>query len=489
MQKQITRRVFLEKSAISLTIGATVQELSATGHVFQTNTQALQDSSQQGFAHRGYLGWITDLASEPDTFAPWPSTRLDRRLLQDYRTSFATMRQLNFNEISIWGLYVARAWPVDVESALTKERGALVETLIDDAHRHGLRVYAGLGVYSWGFEEIIKAYPRLSRSSNRQAMCASEPESWKWMQRVVDFVFKRLAVDGVSMQSADQGRCSCEQCKVYSDAEYHALLNVRVADYVRSRWPSKIIGINSWGLKFQDPAALPSLVKMGQKVDYIIDVHDSSRQLDESYRRQVIQALDCDFGTLGGPQVEPPQHWARDRWFLPTLKRNGEHLQQLAADGGRACEYFFHIMANPGDEVSLRLAGKVLAEPGVAWEKHLEVAIEQVFGVSRRSTRDALAQLLLNAEEAYFKHLDPKLCGTISMEPLIGDQPGKPVYLIEKLNAAQRQAYQTDLQALKAEAQKLLPDVPQKAKMAMAIRGMTHVLKDLQELKTTKPRI
>jgi hypothetical protein len=34
-----------------------------------------------------------------------------------------------------------------------------------------------------------------------------------------------------------------------------------------------------------------------------------------------------------------PQHWNRDRWFLPTPKRTAKHLQALAADGGRACEY------------------------------------------------------------------------------------------------------------------------------------------------------
>ena len=29
------------------------------------------------FNHRGYLGWITDLASEPDRSAAWPSMRLE----------------------------------------------------------------------------------------------------------------------------------------------------------------------------------------------------------------------------------------------------------------------------------------------------------------------------------------------------------------------------------------------------------------------------
>jgi hypothetical protein len=36
---------------------------------------------------------------------------------------------------------------------------------------------------------------------------------------------------------------------------------------------------------------------------------------------------------------------------------------ELYAEGGRACEYFFHVLKNPGDEVSFHMAGKVLDEP------------------------------------------------------------------------------------------------------------------------------
>ena len=61
------------------------------------------------FNHRGYLGWITDLASEPDRSVAWPSMRLDAQLLKDYQESFAVMQRLGFNEISVWGLYVSRA--------------------------------------------------------------------------------------------------------------------------------------------------------------------------------------------------------------------------------------------------------------------------------------------------------------------------------------------------------------------------------------------
>ena len=134
--------------------------------------------------------------------------RLDEALLEDYRQSFAMMKRVGLEEAVIWGFYVSREWPADITSAVTKERGAMVERLIDAAHREGLRVYTGLGVYSWGFEQIIQAHPELSRT-NRQAMCGSLPAAWEWMRKVTDFVFTRFPVDGASLQSADQGRCKC----------------------------------------------------------------------------------------------------------------------------------------------------------------------------------------------------------------------------------------------------------------------------------------
>lgn len=431
------------------------------------------------FNHRGYLGWITDLATDPDRFGAWPSMRLDEQLLRDYNESFQVMQKLGFNEISIWGLYVAYDWPLDIKSAVNPRRGAMVEKLIDVAHQRGIRVYSGLGVYCCGFDEIIKANPRLSKG-NQRVMCASQPESWKWMEKVVDFVFERFPIDGVSMQSADQGRCNCDQCGTYSDAEYHALVNVRTSEYVRSHWPRKTIGINSWGLRFEEPDTLPSLVKISQKADYLIDVHDSSRKRARDYRKKIIETLACDFGTLGGPQVEPPQHWDRDRWFLPALRRAGEHLQQLSEEGGRACEYFFHILANPGDELSFWLAGRTMSDPASPWKKHLISSVEELYPGSKITTRDALVELFLDAEEAYFKHLPAESSGTISMEPLVSDRPGPPVYLTKRLNSRQRAAYAEDLKGIQARFEKLLPDVPQKDKMRTIIGCLVNARKDAE---------
>lgn len=472
IQAKLTRRAVLTAGTAAL--------VSLTAAPLPLSRVAAAEPGRKSFRHRVYLGWITDLATRADTRADWPSMRLDEDLLRNYRESFALMRRLGFNAMSVWGLYVSRCWPVEISSAISPARGALVEKLIDAAHREGIRVCSGLGVYSWGFDEIIRARPQLSRG-NPRAMCASEPAAWRWMQRVIDFVFTRFPIDGVSLQSADQGRCLCAQCRAYSNAEYHALLNVRTSEYIRSRWPNKTVAVNSWGMDFDNPATLPALVQMSRHVDYLIDTHNTSSRRDPQYRRKIITSLACDFGTLGGPQVEPPQHWPRDRWFLPTLRRVGEHLTQLADEGGRACEYFFHILANPGDELSFWLAGKTLSDPVTTWDKHLQTSVEELYDVTTATARDALTELFLKAEEAYFRHQPAELCGTISLEPLVNDRPGKPIYLMEKLTAAQRAAYAKDLAAIERQASALLAAIPRRDKMQMVLRCLKNAQKDAME--------
>src|SRR5579885_3682922 len=431
-------------------------------------------SAAGGFEHRGYLGWITDLATEPDTNAAWPSMRLDERLLEDYRHTFALMKRLGFKEAVIWGFYVSRAWPVDISSAVGKERGAMVEKLIGLAHAQGL------GVYSWGFEQIIRAHPELSRT-NPRAMCASRPEAWEWMRRVIDFVFTRFPVDGASLQSADQGRCECAECRRYADTEYHVRLDVRVSEYVRSRWRDRTLAVSGWGMRFDNPGDLPHLVELSKHIDYLIDVPDSAARRDPAWRRTLIGALDCRFGTIGGPQVEPPQHWQRDRWFLPTPKHQGEHLASLYGDGGRACEFFFHILANPGDEVSFWVAGKALSDPTAGWQHHLESTLDELYRTRKAATAD-LMNLFVRAEDAYLSLVPAIRSATISLEPLIGDRPGPPVYLAQRLGPEQRRTYRREVETLSAEFRKLGRDVPEKGRMRKILRCLDNVRADLDSL-------
>ena len=430
------------------------------------------------FRYRSYLGWITDLSSVPDSNAMWPSMRIDNRLLEDYRKTFHVMRETGFQDLCVWGLYVARAWPVDIGSAVQPNRAKLVERLIADAHRSGIRVVSGLGVYSWGFEQILQANPHLAKS-NRNTMCGSDEGSWTWMRKVIDFVLTRFPIDGVSMQSADQGRCTCDRCLRFSDTEYHARLNIRCADYIRSKWPGKLVAVSGWGMRFEDAASLPHLTELSRHIDYLIDVTDSSRKHDAALRGKLINSLECAFGTLGGPQVEPPQHWERDRWFLPTIRRVAEHLQSLYGAGGRACEWFYHILSNPGDEISTWVAGKILSDPAIDWQKHLDASVERLYGISHPEVRQSLCEAFLAAEDAYFRYIPPTACGTISLEPLVSSTSGAPVYLTKRLTAAQRSKYRDSMRRVRAQFQELLPEVPEKRRIKLILQCIGNIEQDL----------
>jgi hypothetical protein len=177
--------------------------------------------------------------------------------------------------------------------------------------------------------------------------------------------------------------------------------------------------------------------------------------------------------------VEPPLHWQRDRWFLPTARAQGEHLAGLAADGGHACEYFMHIRANPGDEVTFHVAGKLLHDIGTPWQTYLRQTLEELYGVTRPATSDALFELFVRAEQAYMTRIKTFGSGDISMEPLVGDSPGPPVYLTKRMTVDGRKAYGKDLLEAAAGFRKVRADVPDKARIDLILRCLDNVQKDI----------
>lgn len=434
-------------------------------------------ATESPFRYRSLLGWITDQDSRPDENTAWPSMRLDETTMADYERTFDMMVETGFNQIVIWGLFVSDAWPLDITSAVTPQRGKLVERLVARASKRGIRVLNGLGVYSWGFRNIIAANPKLGPTS-REAMCASEEESWDWMRKILDYTSTRFALDGVSMQSADRGRCTCDRCKRWTDAEYHSRINIRAAEYLRSKWPKQTLAVSGWGMNFEDPASQPHVVNLSSRIEYLIDVDGSTTRRDPAYRKQFVRNLKCGMGTLGGPQVEPPQHWKRDRWFLPTARHNAQHLAALKADGGRACEYFFHILANPGDELTQHVVGLCLSQPDVAWEKHLDQSIRRIYRLSNSAEVTQLAEAFLAAEDAYFNNARPVRDGTISMEPLVGSSPGPAIYLSKHMDAQQIAAYSRDLSKVADKFRALPPKLQANPRIALSLRCIANAQRD-----------
>lgn len=440
--------------------------------------------SARGFEFKAYYGWISEMATRP-LMDDWPVIQLDPPMLRDFEITFDLCKRLGYDHVVIWGLGVSRDWPVPVARALGQERRKQVQLVIDSAHRRGLKVLSGLGVYSWGFQEIIRQNPHLSKT-NPEALCASLPESEEWMNKVTDLVMGSLDVDGVEMQSADQGRCSCPSCSQWSDLQYHARLNEYVARYIRSKWPGKLIGMNNWGLPFDAPAEFPALVRMSDVVDWIIDSNNSAGV----HRTELIQALKCPYGTLAGRSVWPPQKWTRDRWFVPVTTTNADYLRELHDDGARAVEQFAVALTNPGDEVSLRFSSKIINDPQRPAEEALLEAVSECLDPKDLATARGLMECFLAAEAAYFRCANADdmqewgRSNIMTLDDGLHYRENGRIQYLAKMTNDNLAAYGKTMERLEERVRRFQGRVGHERKLERIQQSLLAVLADVQMLKT-----
>lgn len=405
-------------------------------------------------------GWLRDLASEPTPHDPWPCIRWDDQLVADQMRFMDVQADLGITYNRPWGLFVAHAWPVPLENVVDRQREEQIVTLIAAAHSRGLKVLAGVGVYSWGFDEVIAACPEVS-GGDRRNMCGSRPAAWDWQRRVLDFhLDPRWGFDGISMQSADQGRCRCPECAKLPPAHYHANLLVRCAEYVRAQRPGWVIGQAAWGMRIDDPTEFSQVQRIAAAVDYMVEVNEISAA--SGRRKEIISDLQCAFGSVGGVFAEPPQHWDRLRWFVPCGLASADAIARLWKDGGRACEYHYRPFANPAEEVSWRVGARILSSPDTPARVALAEALRSVYGVFG-DVCSALVDWYARAEDAYFSRSRFEVgSGPLHLEPLVWETdpavPGPPVYLQDLLSADDLKAYARDLRGLKADLAAL--DIP-----------------------------
>ena len=382
------------------------------------------------------------------------------------------MHDLNGNLAVVWGLFAANAWPVPFENVIPPEREELLRRFVDAAHARGIKVLAGAGIYSWGFDEVIRKVPG-SGAGHAKAMCAHSDIAWDWQRRTLDFQMDpRWGLDGISMQSADLGRCECERCKRLSASAHHRLLLVRCAQHVRAARPEWIIGQAAWGMRVDEAEQLAHVQEISKYLDYMIEVRERSARGEAGRRATLIRSLHCAFGSVGGIFVEPPPRWDRLRWFVPCGLTAANNLKRLHADGGQAAEHYVRPFANPAEEVSWRTGARVLSAPDTEPMAALTEAVVAVYGVSGRAAED-LADWYRRAEEAYFtRTLFKTDMGPLQVEVTKGvppNEPGYPHYLMaERFPAEQFPGYKRDLEALREELPRIPLGRPEAARRTLA---------------------
>jgi hypothetical protein len=357
---------------------------------------------QNGFNHRGYLGWLIDL-SRTDCLDEWPSIRLDSSLIGDYEETLEFLQRSHMTEISLWGFFTNKFWEPEVEKTIDEERETMVKKLLIMAHERKIKVLCGLGIYSWGFNKIIQENPNVGCACNNEIMDISSGDSWKWQKKVIDYITDHFEFDGMSLQSADLGRCSCGKSKKYSDMEYHALLNQMAVKYIRSRKPDYIIGISGWGMNFSKPSDLKYVKQMTRGVDFLTDVGETAQFMNRDYRKELIRAIaPCEYGNTAIPNIEPIQALPRYYYFVPTVFRTGQRIKELYSDGGRACEAYARTRGNPGDEITIEVVAKLLNNPGREISDALEETLQQVFQPENEKVLSELVHIYHDAENAFF---------------------------------------------------------------------------------------
>lgn len=450
------------------------------------------------YNHRVAFGvWINDMRNEGMPGKDWPYVVMDERTVEDIIGCLQLQAKAGFNEFDIAGLFVSHFWPVDIVSAVDKDRRRQINRILEAAHNLGIKVIDTLGVYSWGFKKIIESCPELGVTS-KDAMCGSKPESWVWMKKVIDYIASEFEIDGFHLESSDLGRCTCPLCREKGDVEYHCGLNKQTAEYIRSRWPEKILMVNMCGYTGWRPLCPPEdkkhLLDLGDTLDYLIDPGHLGFFIEEESRREFISALSCDFGTSGGFWIYPPQRWNRLRWFLPYTMKTAQHIAGLYAEGGRAVEYYMGPTINPAVEVNITFGGKFLSDTGKGIKEILVEVIDELYRPKDSSTCNRLADIFQRAESAYFDqwsedrifkdHARPGP-GELHLEPLTGRDPGPARYLkLPFLDSVGRAVYREKLLLILRDLSKIetcIRDKERIRRIEVCIRATIEDIDSIEE--------
>ena len=445
----------------------------------------------QAFDYRLLLGWINDNSTRPLAGSRWPITTVDEQTVQDYLPFLRTARDYGYNGITLWGLYASHAWAVPLIDSLPAARRRLIDRILNAANKLGIQVLYGLGVYSWGFEEIIRRDPSTARNEGRMAwgafqpangvaMCYHSESARRWMRAIVDLCVKEVGTQGFGFQSGDLGRCYCSQCRSLSDTEYHSRVIDETAGYIKRRHPKQILGLSAWGVDLG--AGAGALQPLTHHLDFLTDVTDQSARKGRDYRRSLTSALPCAIGSLGGAVIVPPQRWPRDRWFLPHAAMTAASIRSLHEDGGRAFEFFMGPLANPQFNLMTRFVGLLLGNPAQSCEQALSTVVEHLYAPANAGVRGGIVHWLIDVERAYMSRVGDISSGEFDFEPLKGETAGEPIYLT-RLSPAALDAYRIDLERLAGELPAFQAECRRPAELQLIGRCIGNVLQDVRQVR------
>ena len=456
--------------------------------------------SKKSYKYRsGFGAWINDVRLSATPNDNWPCPTFDDEAERSIITSLDLQGKAGFNICCMFGFFATYAWKPDIPQTVDKERAERVNRVIAAGRERGVRVMLGVGVYSWGFDEIIASDPSI-QGDNPHAMCLSSENSFTWMTKVLDFILDNFDFDGFHLEASDQGRCRCERCAKYSDVEYYSIANAKCADYIRKKQPGALLmvsmcGYIPWGTRVTGETDYNAIMELGGHIDYLIDPgHYGGRFFEGDIRERLLKNLKCELGSSGGFWAYSPPRWAPDRWFLVYISRTGEFIKKMYEEGESAIEYYLGRTNNPGVEMNVMCGGKILSDIDRPIYDIIYESVGELYDPQDAVAQKGLADIFVRAEAAYFDNLKPEIikedyAGELHLEPLFGTEPGYAMYLVGRtpegrMDANGRQLYKAALAGICEEVKSLEDRVGENGRLRLKQMAacINNVIKDIDEL-------
>lgn len=402
-------------------------------------------NKKQAYLYRISQGvWINDLRNTPMTNQEWPCISLDQQSLEDIKNHIQFQSDNGFDFITLFGLLTANDWLPNIENTINSDRKTKIKALLEFSKTKKIKILYGLGVFSWGFNQIIIQDPTV-RGTNLKVLCGTQPSSWKWMKKVIHYLVNEYEFDGFHLEAADMGRCDCLECSKKNNSQYFCEITTKTAAYIRKTAPNKTLLASLCGylppgnfIPEQDWYHYQSLSK---NVDCLIDPGHFGTFIPLSQRKKFIQQLHCTFGNAGGTWLYPPQQWDRLRYFIPHTQRTGKYIESLYQDGGRTIEYNAGPIINPAIEVNIAFGGRKLNDVTRDSREILLEVIAELYQPKNYATTLALTIFFETAENVFFNVINE--AGEIHLTYLFGGEICIPTYLTNSHIPTEHQWYLT----------------------------------------------
>lgn len=477
----IKRREFLRSASIGAVCLATGRPASSWG-----GGDAMKTAADHAYKYRIAFGaWINDMRNDPVPLENWPAPNFDDETIESVIRAMDVQSEAGFEYLDAWGLFATYGWPPDIVSAVDKDRRRRLHRLFRAAKERHMKIMMGLGLMTWGYDRIIEENPAVrgkdpSGKPHPHAMCGSKEESWAYVYKILDFTLNEFDFQGVHIEACDLGWCDCPECAGKDGIPAYACrINRRCAEYIRNKWPGKIITVIpiNWlniaigqekRTHFNEPEKA-HIIELSKHIDCFMDQGWNGSMIDPRERRDFIRQLHCAYGTSCGLWLYPDTRWDRTSYFLPYTKRSATAIQEHFDDGVRGCMIYQGPVANPGQEVMMAFNGRMVADVRRNPDDVLAEVLERYYRPKRSEALTKLAEVFRRAEAAYFGQWSPKpfadmwgyrdnnVPGEFKIDQnLFGVTPGPAVYLTEPLlDDAGRREYKKGLVSVLQEVEKL----------------------------------